>query len=52
MVMKDYALLGGRPRSAGFGLPLASSPGFFFGAAIKPSKIAFLRASLRDRRTA
>jgi len=50
--LRLYLLAAGRPRSAGFGLPLASRPGFLRGAAIEPSKIAFLRASLRDRRTA
>src|SRR6187551_1496176 len=41
-----------RPRAGGFGLPLASSRGFLGGALISPSKIAFLRAALRSRRTA
>ncbi len=44
-----------RPRAAGLagmGLPLASSRGFLGGALISPSKIAFLRAALRSRRTA
>src|SRR5690349_7455905 len=36
----------------GLGLPLASSRGFFGGALISPSKIAFLRAALRRRRIA
>src|SRR6185369_3296888 len=44
-----------RPRAAGLagmGLPLASRRGFLGGALISPSKIAFLRAALRNRRTA